>query len=436
MALFDNNPLYENISSLANPITSGIGGLFKGMTPFGSSIPEGILTSDQEDKLRNQALFQGLLGTAATYLATPKNLNAGSPLPYIGKAFLGGMGASQDVIDRALLAQYRKQLSTTQDDGFSKINPLDVTPESLEAYIKGGKKDPSVLRRATTAEKPQGPIIVPAGSTVYDPTLGVAQFTAPKEDKNIGAVDPSKFTTESLGNFAQSGKFQDLKRIESPDEKLSFKDIYGGKPQLDVNGKPIFIPNLPGYPVLDANKRVVENVQLPQRADEKLTEGERTAGFLSTRLNNSLKQLQSVVGQEPSAAAPNLGAEATKFFTRSDYFKNLTTPESRQRVEAAQLDILDAALTLATGAAYTREQLESTRSTYFPQLGDKPGNIEDKSNRLQNLLGAAYAKAGRAAPQQSSTQPTTQSKTIVRTGKDKSGKKVIEYSDGSIGYGD
>jgi len=432
MALFDNNPL----QSLYAPIKSGIGNLFEGMTPFGSSIPSGILDPAQEEKLRNQALFQGLLGTAATYLATPKNLNTGSALPYLGKAFLGGMGASQDVVDRALNNAYRQKLLAGRDDVFSNINPLDVTPESLDAYIKGGKKDPSLLRRAAPVEKPQGPMIVPAGSTVYDPGSGLAQFTAPKEDKNIGVVDPSKFTPESLGNFAQSGKFQDLKRIESPDEKLSFKDIYGGKPQLDVNGKPIFIPNLPGYPTLDANKRVVENVQLPQRADEKLTEGERTAGFLSTRLSNSLKQLQAVTGQEPSAAAPNLAAEATKFFTRSDYFKNLSTPESRQRVEAAQLDILDSALTLATGAAYTKEQLESTRSTYFPQLGDKPKNIEDKAKRLQGVLDAAYTKAGRAAPQQSLTQPTTQSKTIVRTGKDKSGKKVVEYSDGSIGYGD
>ena len=222
MALFDNNPLYENISSLANPITSGIGGLFKGMTPFGSSIPEGILTSDQEDKLRNQALFQGLLGTAATYLATPKNLNAGSPLPYIGKAFLGGMGASQDVIDRALLAQYRKQLATTQDDGFSKINPLDVTPESLEAYIKGGKKDPSVLRRATIAEKPQGPIIVAPGSTVYDPTSGVAQFTAP---------DKSKITTDIIDvggkkiliNKETGAPIQEFAVTKHPKEEDTFK---------------------------------------------------------------------------------------------------------------------------------------------------------------------------------------------------------------------
>jgi hypothetical protein len=401
MALFDNNPL----QSLYAPVKSGIGNLFEGMTPFGSSIPSGILDPAQEEKLRNQALFQGLLGTAATYLATPKNLNTGSPLPYIGKAVLGGMGASQDAIDRAI----RARLLAGRDDTFTNINPLDVTPESLKAYqesIAQGKKDPSLLRRATPVEKPQGPMIVSAGSTVYDPTSGVAQFTAPKEDKNIGAVDPSKFTPESLGNFAQSGKFQDLKRIESPDEKLSFKDIYGGKPQLDVNGKPIFIPNLPGYPTLDANKRVVENVQLPEKAGEKLTEGERTAGFLSTRLNNSLNQLKTVTGEKPSAASPNIKAEAIRFFTRSDYLKNLANPEARQQVEAAQYDILDSALTLGTGAAYTREQLESYRQSYFPQLGDKPKTVEDKAKRLEGLLDAAYQKAGRAAPKETQPQPS------------------------------
>lgn len=112
MALFDSNPL----SALTNPVTSGLGNLFEGMTPFGSSIPSGILTGDQEAKLRNQALLQGLLGTAATYLATPKNLNTGSALPYLGKAFLGGMGASQDVVDRALNNAYRQKVLAGKED--------------------------------------------------------------------------------------------------------------------------------------------------------------------------------------------------------------------------------------------------------------------------------------------------------------------------------
>jgi hypothetical protein len=129
------------------------------------------------------------------------------------------------------------------------------------------------------------------------------------------------------------------------------------------------------------------------------SESERTAGYLTTRLQNSLQQYQQVLGENPNAALPNLKAEVIKGVTRSDYLKNLATPESRQRVEAAQLDMLDAALTMATGAAYTREQLESTRSTYFPALGDKPATIKDKAVRLDKLLkDAAMTKAGRAAP--------------------------------------
>jgi len=208
MALFDNNPL----QSLYAPVKSGIGNLFEGMTPFGSSIPTGILDSTQEEKLRNQALFQGLLGTAATYLATPKNLGAGSPLPYLGKAFLGGMGASQDVIDRAI----RAKLLAGRDDTFTNINPLDVTPESLEAYIKGGKKDPSVLRRAAPVEKPQGPMIVSPGSTVYDPTSNEARYTAPKEKDTTDITNYNEARKEGY-----KGTFTDFLNLKKPQTNIN-----------------------------------------------------------------------------------------------------------------------------------------------------------------------------------------------------------------------
>lgn len=130
------------------------------------------------------------------------------------------------------------------------------------------------------------------------------------------------------------------------------------------------------------------------------TESERTAGFLTSRLQGSLAQLRAVTGQSPSAASPNIGAEAVKLLTGSDYLKNLANPETRQQVEAAQLELLDAALTLGTGAAYTKEQLLNYQKSYFPQLGDKPGTIKDKANRLNKLLESAQIKSGRAAPQE------------------------------------
>jgi hypothetical protein len=128
------------------------------------------------------------------------------------------------------------------------------------------------------------------------------------------------------------------------------------------------------------------------------SESERTAGFLTNRVVNSLNQLQTVVGATPTAASPKFSAEAIKFLTGSEYLKNLANPEARQRVEAAQLEILDAALTLGTGAAYTREQLENYRRSYFPMLGDKPETIKDKQQRLKSLLDSAMIKSGRAAP--------------------------------------
>jgi hypothetical protein len=76
---------------------------------------------------------------------------------------------------------------------------------------------------------------------------------------------------------------------------------------------------------------------------------------------------------------------------------NTFTSETRQRVESAQLDMLDAALTLGTGAAYTKEQLEGYRKSYFPAIGDGPAQIKDKKARLENVISAAKIAAGKGA---------------------------------------
>jgi hypothetical protein len=120
--------------------------------------------------------------------------------------------------------------------------------------------------------------------------------------------------------------------------------------------------------LLESLNPTLQEAELARRRAQATTinlpsESERTAGYLTTRLKNSLQQYQVAIGETPKAALPNLMGEIVKGVTKSDYLKNLVTPESRQRVEAAQLDMLDAALTMATGAAYTREQLESTRRT-------------------------------------------------------------------------
>ena len=117
----------------------------------------------------------------------------------------------------------------------------------------------------------------------------------------------------------------------------------------------------------------------------KATEGERKAATLLGILQNAEVVIDTVSGKK-SQPGPLSSAVPSAL-------KN----EDRQRMEAAQLDFLDAALTLSTGAAYTKEQLEGKVKTYFPQYGDKKETLADKAKRRGELVEMARIAAGRAA---------------------------------------
>ena len=128
----------------------------------------------------------------------------------------------------------------------------------------------------------------------------------------------------------------------------------------------------------------------------KFTADERKANTLLTRMEGSLAQLNQAVKETPNAAKPELLPEAIKALTfGASGPANAATSSGRQRVEAAQLDVIDAALTLGTGAAYTKEQLEGYRKSYFPQIGDTDAQIKDKTARRENLINAAKIAAGK-----------------------------------------
>ena len=135
------------------------------------------------------------------------------------------------------------------------------------------------------------------------------------------------------------------------------------------------------------------------------SEGERKSAVLANRLNFSVGQMNSAINADPSAAMPKTTSEVARFLTRNDFLPNVLNSQQRQVVEAAQMDVLDAALTLGTGAAYTIPQLESYRKSYFPQIGDTKETVQSKQDRLMNLLKSAELASGRAAGQISSPIP-------------------------------
>lgn len=140
-----------------------------------------------------------------------------------------------------------------------------------------------------------------------------------------------------------------------------------------------------------------EKFKLEQGATNlKTTEGEKTAGTLLQRLRGSQIQLEDALsGGKTGAEKPSVVSNALRGMGQEMLANSWDSP-ARQKVESAQLDILDAALTLGTGAAYTREQLEGYRKSYFPQIGDSASAVKDKQDRLNNILKAAEIKAGGA----------------------------------------
>jgi hypothetical protein len=141
----------------------------------------------------------------------------------------------------------------------------------------------------------------------------------------------------------------------------------------------MYVPRTPGaqaMPVLGPDGKPVKGASGGQPTGE-----ERKAATLLSRM-----QLAQTQMDQGSKGMPGFLTSVTP---------RLALPEERKKVEDAQMDFLDAALTLATGAAYTEFQLKGAMQSYFPKFGDSADVIADKELRRQNLLEAARLSAGR-----------------------------------------
>ncbi len=126
------------------------------------------------------------------------------------------------------------------------------------------------------------------------------------------------------------------------------------------------------------------------------TEGERKSAALGTRLDAALQSLQSLEQKDPGVSRPGVLEKLSGVVGEAP--ANYVRSSNRQQADAAQLDALDAALTLATGAAYTKEQLQNLRKAYFPQLGDSDETAKAKQQTFETIVKTARISAGRAAP--------------------------------------
>lgn len=142
----------------------------------------------------------------------------------------------------------------------------------------------------------------------------------------------------------------------------------------------------------DGNLQAIPGGPGDRKVTDKLTEDQAKSAGYAARMANAMNLLDSIGKSNPGATRPGAGTALLNMLPESA--ANLLRNDDRQRVEAAQLDALDAALTLNTGAAYTREQLQGMQRSYFAQPGDSDQTVAEKQQRLANLMETARLRAG------------------------------------------
>lgn len=328
---------------------------------------------------KEKAFTRGLLSTIfnAAALSGPQARPVGNAQA-LGQLGLGALEAYDTSIDRTLkeimTAQQVKDLQTkrTKEAAIQQAMMLPTTREQIEALRSlGAYSDIAGIAAAEKALRQSGVLRTPGEADVENPFLIYAQSDIPGVSKlakqyqksyETGAISDEK-ATERLGELGRMEESARARQESAADRQLAREEA-----------------RLKG---------------------EKPTAEQMKAGTLAGRLNKALKDLKKIEKENPEALKPEVTPELLQsgivsWIPGAEMLASKVSSEDRLRAEAAQLDALDAALTLGTGAAYTREQLRGYAKAYFPQVGDTPKVIEEKNDRFRNLVELARKQAGPA----------------------------------------
>ena len=341
------------------PLTAAQASLLSQTAP--TSAAGRVGPSPERAQLMDQVQAQSTIAPAPL-TATEKRYNELMRKADVANQF-GKFDDADKLMSQALKIKPPEKYSTTPQFGNSKQG----TPISYVLSESGGMKLLDVQRSPEFNYQDTGSYISVRDKNTNKELERIAKTMSPGEvASNIVAQGNLAVNRGNLG-VAQAG----LNLRQREFDRNAFD-------RVETPEGFAYVPKAPGaavIPIMGAGGEQLKGV-----SGGKATEGERKAATLLSRMQ--LAQTQMDQGKEGmpgflTSVSPRVGL-----------------PEERKRTEDAQLDFLDAALTLATGAAYTEFQLKSAMQAYFPRFGDDATTIAEKEIRRQNLMEAARISAG------------------------------------------
>lgn len=331
------------------------GGLFDGMNIFGARQPDylgGILSPEELQKVQNQSILQGVLGTAATYLAQPKNQGYGSALPYLGKAYLGGMQASQGAYDtatqnlltRGKLAELQREAETAK-----------LSREAQQELLQDPRVQSNSVLKALVSKgdiKGASEYLAPQPSNEYD-----RYALAYKEKPFVQLTAPEK---------------QEIIKQVQEDKKAQATQINLGSPVagVDAQGNPVFF-----QPSKAGGQAVIVPGIKPLQEPKAPTESQAKAQTFYSQMTSASRELDNLQKQgfDPTSLASQTQVKLAGTPAR------IAVSAEAQGAKQAQEQWAESFLRIKTGAAATKDEVTRNVATFFPQIGDSQQVIEQKA---------------------------------------------------------
>ena len=404
-----------------------------GINIFGTPIPTGILAPDQEEKLRNQALISGVLGSAANYLAQPKNLGAGSALPYLAKAYVGGMGASQGAVDTTLNNLFRQQLAAGRNDPFGNIDISKFTPESISAFQQ--TRDYGVLRpisqsRGTNIGNIDPSKFTPESLAVYQQSgdLGALKPVS-MQVGNIAAIDPTKFTVKSIAEYQKTGDISKLvpsKEMGETRAELIKKSLSPLETKVEEKSAQDLVDFTIGGGFSDVQKGLSQ-LEIAKQTLQQQPEGRITGKLVGAQDDTGLLKYTNPAAQDTKEQVQEIAQRNLRLilgpqFTAKEgeaLINRVYNPALPQSVNVKRLELLQEQM---TSAAKTKQEAVDYYNTNGTLKGFK-GKLYNSTSEFLNEYNTKIKGTEKAGPTQS-MPASTGFKEGMRT-KSKSGKPMI-----------
>jgi hypothetical protein len=301
-----------------------------------------------------------------------------------------------------------QQLRESLESGRKPLTAAETTPdESGLAMVRGpldpvrlastkyGREalvtDPELLEAYKAARtKPKMPALTAEQLMTLDPASRKMAQAAIEGGQNLdyGALKlqakPKDVThTVDLGNKIEVHYNDGTSEIKTKGVAPSAepKQLYSVK----VNGVDTYVPYSQAIGKASAKE-----------SGAKPSEAENQASYLTNRVLNAQRQINQVTAQAPGALRPGAMEAAVSSIPIVRQATGAVQSPERQIVSAAQSDMLDALLTLATGISYTEEQKEANKKSYLPSITENDQVAAAKYDRLLGVVAGAKARAGRA----------------------------------------